>query len=188
MDPLGFAAGDANLYRYVGNGATNGVDPGLQSRDANTGSQLIKQDRKGGLGGLQYLWDNGYYFHVEGTITVTVEDAGGRGVVFRRGGCGPRKCALLFRKPKTYEIPINFTHDGNQMGIGQWVLAKKEIDVTETETVQLSDAFVAQTQANLALMGAVPPPVLRISYGCWVTITRHIHLKFNYLKPKPAGR
>ncbi|REK17696.1 MAG: RHS repeat-associated core domain-containing protein [Planctomycetota bacterium] len=26
-DPIGFAAGDANLYRYVGNGPTNGVDP-----------------------------------------------------------------------------------------------------------------------------------------------------------------
>ena len=31
QDPIGFAAGDANLYRYVGNGATNWVDPsGLQ--------------------------------------------------------------------------------------------------------------------------------------------------------------
>ncbi|REJ69682.1 MAG: hypothetical protein DWQ31_03500 [Planctomycetota bacterium] len=26
-DPIGFAAGDANSYRYVGNGPTNGVDP-----------------------------------------------------------------------------------------------------------------------------------------------------------------
>ena len=27
QDPTGFAAGDANLYRYVGNSPTNGVDP-----------------------------------------------------------------------------------------------------------------------------------------------------------------
>ena len=27
QDPIGFAAGDANLYRYVGNGVTNWVDP-----------------------------------------------------------------------------------------------------------------------------------------------------------------
>ncbi len=27
QDPIGFAAGDANLYRYVGNGATNATDP-----------------------------------------------------------------------------------------------------------------------------------------------------------------
>lgn len=26
-DPIGFSAGDANLYRYVGNGPTNGTDP-----------------------------------------------------------------------------------------------------------------------------------------------------------------
>ena len=26
-DPIGFAAGDANLYRYVGNGGTNAIDP-----------------------------------------------------------------------------------------------------------------------------------------------------------------
>src|SRR6266849_1881547 len=27
QDPLGFAAGDANLYRYAGNDATNATDP-----------------------------------------------------------------------------------------------------------------------------------------------------------------
>ena len=33
QDPIGFAAGDANLYRYVGNGATNATDPdGLKIR------------------------------------------------------------------------------------------------------------------------------------------------------------
>jgi hypothetical protein len=26
-DPIGFAAGDANQYRYVGNGPTNSTDP-----------------------------------------------------------------------------------------------------------------------------------------------------------------
>jgi RHS repeat-associated protein len=34
QDPIGFAAGDANLYRYVGNRATNATDPsGLQYVD-----------------------------------------------------------------------------------------------------------------------------------------------------------
>ena len=34
VDPLGFDAGDSNLYRYVGNGPTNGMDPsGLRECD-----------------------------------------------------------------------------------------------------------------------------------------------------------
>lgn len=38
QDPIGFAAGDANLYRYVGNSPTNATDPsGLQEpRDPDT--------------------------------------------------------------------------------------------------------------------------------------------------------
>jgi RHS repeat-associated protein len=33
-DPIGFAGGDANLARYVGNGATNATDPsGLQAQE-----------------------------------------------------------------------------------------------------------------------------------------------------------
>jgi RHS repeat-associated protein len=33
-DPIGFDAGDTNLYRYVGNGPVNGVDPsGLREKD-----------------------------------------------------------------------------------------------------------------------------------------------------------
>jgi hypothetical protein len=36
-DPLGFAAGDANLYRYVGNDPTDFTDPdGLQKQGGNT--------------------------------------------------------------------------------------------------------------------------------------------------------
>src|SRR5262249_9199318 len=56
QDPLGFAAGDGNLYRYVGNGPTNATDPtGLhyagpnappplsvwQERDKSTALQTI---------------------------------------------------------------------------------------------------------------------------------------------------
>ncbi len=38
-DPIGFAAGDANLYRYVGNGPTNATDPsGLESPQFDPGS------------------------------------------------------------------------------------------------------------------------------------------------------
>jgi RHS repeat-associated protein len=45
-DPIGFAAGDANLYRYVGNGPTNFVDPsGLYSDPLN--EQLDRMQRSG---------------------------------------------------------------------------------------------------------------------------------------------
>ncbi|MCO8124103.1 RHS repeat-associated core domain-containing protein, partial [Stieleria sp. TO1_6] len=37
QDPIGFAAGDANLYRYVGNGPTNATDPsGLKDPSVTT--------------------------------------------------------------------------------------------------------------------------------------------------------
>jgi RHS repeat-associated protein len=38
LDPLGFAAGDANLFRYVGNDTTNGVDPSGLQQFTPTGS------------------------------------------------------------------------------------------------------------------------------------------------------
>ena len=41
QDPIGFAAGDANLYRYVGNGPTNAIDPaGLVDLTQFTDAQL----------------------------------------------------------------------------------------------------------------------------------------------------
>jgi RHS repeat-associated protein len=42
-DPIGFAAGDANLYRYVGNEATGKVDPSGLERDDNI---AIHQERR----------------------------------------------------------------------------------------------------------------------------------------------
>jgi hypothetical protein len=36
-DPIGFAAGDANLYRYVGNSPTNFVDPNGLKKPNNSG-------------------------------------------------------------------------------------------------------------------------------------------------------
>ena len=50
QDPLGFAAGDANLYRYVGNSPTNATDPlGLQRYVDPQGSGGSGAD--GGAGG-----------------------------------------------------------------------------------------------------------------------------------------
>ncbi len=41
QDPLGFAAGDANLYRYVGNDSTGMVDPsGLEQESLPTKSTV----------------------------------------------------------------------------------------------------------------------------------------------------
>jgi RHS repeat-associated protein len=51
QDPLGFAAGDANLYRYVGNGPTNATDPSglvyqysVQNLDGGPGVSQIQTD------------------------------------------------------------------------------------------------------------------------------------------------
>ncbi len=49
-DPIGFASGDTNLYRYVGNGPVNGVDRnGLETgcREAIEGTWTMRQLRKG---------------------------------------------------------------------------------------------------------------------------------------------
>ena len=57
-DPIGFEAGDANLYRYVGNGPTNAVDPsGLEE---NVSVSLVSQDYSEGM------FDVRFRFHVRG--------------------------------------------------------------------------------------------------------------------------
>jgi hypothetical protein len=43
-DPLGFAAGDANLYRYVGNDPTNATDPTGLCADDQIGNPLPKMN------------------------------------------------------------------------------------------------------------------------------------------------
>jgi RHS repeat-associated protein len=46
QDPIGFEAGDANLYRYVGNGPTNGIDPsGLDDARGLAGSVADMRER-----------------------------------------------------------------------------------------------------------------------------------------------
>ncbi|REJ67373.1 MAG: RHS repeat-associated core domain-containing protein [Planctomycetota bacterium] len=78
-DPIGFAAGDANLYRYVGNGPTNGVDP--------TGLDYVTS------GGGKVYWqteEDGYTYNPDrarheigsmgqdGVVTLNEEYGGGR--------------------------------------------------------------------------------------------------------------
>ncbi len=43
QDPIGFLAGDANLYRYVGNGVTGATDPSGQSIVGKTGKAMVKK-------------------------------------------------------------------------------------------------------------------------------------------------
>ena len=45
QDPLGFAAGDSNLYRYVGNGPTNGTDPSGEVGNGNppTDAEILQR-------------------------------------------------------------------------------------------------------------------------------------------------
>jgi RHS repeat-associated protein len=49
-DPIGFRAGDANLYRYVGNDVTNATDPSGQYLVVEQGAQQSYQDWLSGLG------------------------------------------------------------------------------------------------------------------------------------------
>jgi RHS repeat-associated protein len=62
QDPLGFDAGDSNLYRYVHNSPTNAIDPtGLQG-SWRTGGSPVKLDRAtfpfmGGMGTVAFFKD-----------------------------------------------------------------------------------------------------------------------------------
>jgi hypothetical protein len=58
-DPIGFEAGDANLYRYVGNSATNFTDPsGTESWSVSTARSKLRE--------LQLLWmEAGFSFAPE---------------------------------------------------------------------------------------------------------------------------
>ena len=57
-DPIGFAAGDANLSRYVGNGTTNAVDPSGMSLvvtggfESHTGIEVEVHDADGNVIGI----------------------------------------------------------------------------------------------------------------------------------------
>jgi RHS repeat-associated protein len=46
QDPLGFAAGDGNLYRYLGNNVTNATDPSGLVLVAEEGSTYLQQNLK----------------------------------------------------------------------------------------------------------------------------------------------
>ena len=79
-DPMGFAAGDANLSRYVGNDATNSIDPtGLQAPngpvpDKRSGDQLILPPGTYPVGTVFPVW-NGNYGVITGNGLINIHDA-----------------------------------------------------------------------------------------------------------------
>lgn len=60
-DPLGFLAGDANLYRYVGNNPTNNTDP--------SGLQADKPEYER-MGGDKVELKNNSFFYRQGTLAI----------------------------------------------------------------------------------------------------------------------
>ena len=72
VDPLGFGAGDTNLYRYVGNNSTNATDPsGLWSLQEtwNSGVSAVKQTWNNGVNAVQQTWNNGVRTVVDGATS-----------------------------------------------------------------------------------------------------------------------
>ena len=78
-DPIGFAAGDANLYRYVGNGPTNGVDPTGLDYVTSKGGKVYWQTEEDG-----YTYNPDRARHEigslgqDGVVTLNEEYGGGR--------------------------------------------------------------------------------------------------------------
>ena len=73
QDPIGFAAGDSNLYRYVGNGPTNATDPNGLEKFRHSGHHRVPHAIYGVYGAaIQRVFDspagrifdsvNSYYF------------------------------------------------------------------------------------------------------------------------------
>jgi uncharacterized protein RhaS with RHS repeats len=56
-DPIGFAAGDANLYRYVGNSVTNAVDP--QGLEPKVAAEVTAALAKGDIKYAMFLIEHG---------------------------------------------------------------------------------------------------------------------------------
>jgi len=76
-DPISFAAGDSNLYRYVGNGSLTATDPtGLQQDISDFGRGFADGL---GIGGQQFVADTGELLQAAGDFTayVGVATAGG---------------------------------------------------------------------------------------------------------------
>ncbi len=48
-DPIGFAAGDENLFRYVGNNPVNAVDPSGEVSSTLVGARIVQKWRNGGI-------------------------------------------------------------------------------------------------------------------------------------------
>jgi hypothetical protein len=65
QDPIGFAAGDVNQYRYVGNGPTNGTDPsGLEEKQKTPPADAPNQAMIGRLrAGKTSSHDINFYVH-----------------------------------------------------------------------------------------------------------------------------
>jgi RHS repeat-associated protein len=98
-DPIGFAAGDGNLYRYVGNGPVNGTDPsGLDPAFAPSigiGSGFYRKDPvlpiDGAIQEPQYIWVCLGAYGAVGGITFGVGSLIGGGAAT---GTGAACCAL----------------------------------------------------------------------------------------------
>ncbi len=74
QDPLSFAAGDANLYRYVGNGATAGTDPRGEDDEASFGIWITPL-------GFDYWLENNWIMGGPGVFTGRPGILGGPGIL-----------------------------------------------------------------------------------------------------------
>ena len=117
-DPIGFEAGDANLYRYVGNNPGNGVDPmGLEvlpipSPLDDGGESALREAETAGWKGLLTKNEHFNDWKVKGEAKIErikgdppmIRTKGGLGAVFYEGTNGPGK------DPKDCCIEIEFEY------------------------------------------------------------------------------
>lgn len=150
----------------------------LEAQEGDTGEKMDFLEE------LRAMEKANVYYHVEGTITTTITNAGNRSSFLPRGGGLHPFKKLRAEKVfplggRTTIIPVHSTR-GNPpvepgfLGLG---LRSKNVAVTNTQRVMLTPEFVAARAQRLRTLDANPPEIPNAALGLLVDMNTQIQLR-----------